>query len=207
MTARGARADRPLTASIRTPRLELRAATAAVLRADLESPAALAAALGADIVPSWPPELYGPEATRYALEALAADPGAAAWGTYYLLETGGTASRPLAIGIGGFRGRPDAAGIVEIGYSVAPERRRRGYAREAVDGWLAHAFADPRVARVVAHTLAHLEPSIAVLRSAGFAFEGESVDPDEGTVVRYALGRADYARAPVARHAVRLAAD
>jgi RimJ/RimL family protein N-acetyltransferase len=40
----------------------------------------------------------------------------------------------MVIGDIGFRGPPDAAGIVEIGYSVVAGRRRRGYATEADEG-------------------------------------------------------------------------
>ena len=101
---------------------------------------------------------------------------------------------------------PDANGGVEIGYSIVPERRRRGYAREAVDGWLAHAFADPRVTSVVAHTLVDLEPSIAVLRSAGFVFTGPGVDPQEPSAVQYVLVRETYTSTAANRHSVRIEA-
>lgn len=92
---------------------------------------------------------------------------------------------------------------MEIGYSIVAERRRRGYAREAVDGWLAHAFTDTRVTRIVAHTLAGLEPSIAVLRSAGFIFPGAGPDPQEPSAVQYVLTRKAY-EASSGRHAVRI---
>jgi RimJ/RimL family protein N-acetyltransferase len=98
------------------------------------------------------------------------------------------------IGAGGYKGAPDDTGTVEIGYGVVPERRRRGFAREAVDGWLAHAFADPRVRRVIAHTLVELEPSIGVLRSAGFSFVGAGTDPQEPAAVQYEITREAYAR-------------
>jgi hypothetical protein len=67
-----------------------------------------------------------------------------------------------------------------------------GLAREAVDGWLAHAFADPRVDRVVAHTLTGLTPSIGVLRSAGFRFTGPGSDPDEPSAIRFEIARPEY---------------
>jgi RimJ/RimL family protein N-acetyltransferase len=75
-----------------------------------------------------------------------------------------------------------------------PERRRQGFAREAVDGLLAHAFADARVARVIAHTLVELEPSIAVLRSAGFSFVGPGHDPQEPSAIQYEMTRTSYLR-------------
>jgi RimJ/RimL family protein N-acetyltransferase len=175
------------------------------LRAELESHAALAAELGADVPPSWPPELYDVDAVRYTLGWLDANPSDAAWGLYYLMEIppaeeGRPSARPLLVGVGGYKGAPDASGSVEIGYGVVPESRRRGYAREAVDGLLARAFADPRVARVLAHTLPELAPSIAVLHSAGFAFAGAGSDPHEPTAVQYVLTRESYRQSPVKRH-------
>jgi len=182
-----------------------------VLRAELESSEALAAALGAVVSPSWPPELYDADAVRPMLDWTEAHPADAAWGFYYVLEAPSVppaeqATRLLAVGAGGYKGAPDASGAVEIGYSIVLERRRRGYAREAVDGWLAHAFADPRVSRVVAHTLADLDPSIAVLRSAGFAFAGVGADPQEPSAVQYVLAREAYSCSAANRHPVRIVA-
>jgi hypothetical protein len=45
------------------------------------------------------------------------------------------------------------------------------------------------VSRVLAHTLPELLPSIAVLRSAGFAFAGAGADPQEPSAVQYVLTR------------------
>jgi [ribosomal protein S5]-alanine N-acetyltransferase len=175
---------------IRTPRLSLVGATPAHLRAELESPEALAAALGVSVASSWPPELYDADATRWMLGWLEAHADAAEWGFYYFVE----AEAEQAIGAGGYKGAPNDAGMVEIGYSIVPERRRRGFAREAVDGLLAHAFADMRVTRVIAHTLVELEPSIAVLRSAGFSFVGQGHDPQEPAAIQYEITRASYDR-------------
>jgi RimJ/RimL family protein N-acetyltransferase len=85
-----------------------------------------------------------------------------------------------------------------------PEWRRRGYAREAVDGWLANAFADPRVAKVLAHTLVDLTPSIAVLRSSGFSFSGPGTDPQEPSAIQYVLTRDAYFASKINRHSVRI---
>lgn len=175
---------------IRTARLRLVRATPAHLRAELASSAAFADALGVDVAASWPPELYDADAIRWALRWLEAHPNDVQWGFYYIVE----AERAQAIGAGGYKGVPDDTGTVEIGYSVVPERRRRGFAREAVDGWLGQAFADARVRRVIAHTLTELEPSIGVLRSAGFSFVGAGNDPQEPSAVQYELTREAYER-------------
>ena len=55
-------------------------------------------------------------------------------------------------------------------------------------GLIAHAFAHPEVARVIAETLPDLFPSIGVLRKIGFSYVGEGSEPG---VVRYGLRRVD----------------
>jgi RimJ/RimL family protein N-acetyltransferase len=154
-------------------------------------------ALGAAVPASWPPEFYDADAVRHTLHWLETHPGEGAWGFYYVIEAG---EAPLVVGAGGYKGSPDDTGTVEIGYAVIVERRRRGYAREFVDGLLAHAFADPRVTRVIAHTLRHLDASIGVLRSAGFELVGPGCDPNEPDAIQYALSRESYERSPSLRH-------
>lgn len=58
------------------------------------------------------------------------------WGPWQVRErvTG------LLIGGVGFKGAPDDAGVVEIGYGLAPAARGRGLATEAVAALVAHAF-------------------------------------------------------------------
>jgi ribosomal-protein-alanine N-acetyltransferase len=176
-------------AEIRTPRLRLVRSTPVHLRAELESTAALTDALGLSVAASWPPDpQYDADAIRWSLRWLEAHPNETQWGFYYIVET----ETAQVIGAGGYKGAPDDTGTVEIGYSIVPERRRRGFAREAVDGWVAHAFADARVRRVIAHTLTELAASIAVLRSAGFSFVGAGTDSQEPAAVQYALTREAY---------------
>ena len=178
---------------IDTPRLALIPATPHTLRAELEGRASFSRVLGIDVSPEWPPELYDDDATRWVLRALEENPAYTDWGMYYLARARDDGTREV-IGTGGFKGPPDDAGVVELGYAVLPAHRRRGYAREAVDGMLAWAFADPRVTRVIAHTLTELVPSIGVLQSAGFTFIGRGNDSEEPDAVRYDLTRDAYAK-------------
>ena len=189
---------------IRTPRLVLIPATIETLRAELDGRSSLARALGVAVSEEWPPELYDEDATRWTLTALERIPSFADWGMHYIVSLGSGPDGTLRlIGAGGLKGPPNPEGIVEIGYSILPAFRRQGFAREAVDGWLAWAFADPAVDRVIAHTLPELAPSIAVLRSAGFIFAGAGNDSDEPTAIRYEISRALYDASPASRSPAR----
>jgi [ribosomal protein S5]-alanine N-acetyltransferase len=191
---------------IETPRLALIPATFETLRAELEGAAVFARVVGAEVSGEWPPELYDDDATRWSIAALERDAAFAEWGMYYVaepLDGGGGGRHERIIGTCAFKGPPDGDGMVEIGYAIVPSRRRQGFAREAVDGLLAFAFADPRVTRVIAHTLTELVPSIGVLRSAGFTFTGRGHDPEEPDAVRYDLDRATYLTTARTRAATR----
>jgi RimJ/RimL family protein N-acetyltransferase len=174
-----------------------------MLHAELESVSALARAIGTEVAAGWPPELYDADAVRWTLRWMEAHPDEVRWGFHYFVERE-PETGDRVIGAGGYTGGPDATGTVELGYSVVPERRRRGFAREAVDGLLAHAFASDAVTRVIAHTLVELAPSIGVLRSAGFRFVGVGHDPEEPSAVQYEITREEYERSLDGRHAVDL---
>jgi ribosomal-protein-alanine N-acetyltransferase len=179
---------------IHTARLDLIVAAKEQLRAELEGPSALAASLACEVPVSWPPEFYDADAVRYSLGWLLEHPSESEWGFYYFIERAPTGTRATVVGAGGFKGPPDAEGVVELGYSIVTERRRRGYATEAVRGMLTFAFSSPRVTTVVGQTLTSLPASIGVLEKAGFAFVGAGDDPDAPPgeqVIRYAIGRAE----------------
>ena len=187
-----------MTPSLHTERLELRPASAAALRAELQGRATLSAALAVEVPASWPPELYDADAVRWTLEQLGGAPDGGRFGLHYLVLRSSARSDHVTgtlIGVGGFKGSPDARGEVEIGYGVLPEFQRRGYATEAVRAWIAFAFTDPRVQAVVGQTLASLTPSIGVLEKTGFTLDGAGADagaPEGERVIRYVLPRAGW---------------
>jgi len=179
--------------TLRTQRLVLLQASAYTLGAELVSRQALGETLGVDVPDSWPPELYDADAIRWTLNWLAEHPENANWSLYYIAEAPGReSSHPRLIGVAGYKGPPDQNGVVEVGYGIVPERRRRGFASEAVQALFTRAFGDGRVRMVVAHTLPELVASIGVLRTTGFSFDGPGNDPHEPTAIRYVLPRERY---------------
>jgi RimJ/RimL family protein N-acetyltransferase len=83
------------------------------------------------------------------------------------------------VGHAGFHGPPDERKMVEIGYEIESEHRRRGYARAAVGELLAYAAKHgATVAR------ASIGPgnaaSLGLIASLGFVRVGEQVDEIDG---------------------------
>jgi RimJ/RimL family protein N-acetyltransferase len=151
--------------------------TAEHVHALISDPDTFAARFGLTLVPGY---LAFPEALPATLDALR-DGMPPEWSSHLIVDT----AAGEVVGFGGFTGRPEG-GSVEIGYSVAPERRGRGHATAAVRAWVERARA-AGLQQVVAHTLAAENPSTRVLHRVGFRRAGETVDPDEGTVWRWAL--------------------
>jgi ribosomal-protein-alanine N-acetyltransferase len=142
-----------------TPRLQILAASRALLTAELHKPQ------------------YDRPAQEYFLEQLTAGGrDAAGWyGWYALRKADDTAPRTL-VGAGGFMGPPDAAGTAEIGYSIAADWRGQGLGTELVAGLIQQAADTGMVHRLVARTTADNPASQQVLLRNGFAPAGTADD-------------------------------
>jgi len=172
----------PSLRTVKSRRLNLIAATTDLINRDIAGPDPLSEALGVIVPATWPPELYGPSAMRYALLQLG-DPTQQCWSFWYLM----TRDEPAElVGICGFKGRPDTSGSVEIGYSVLKRFQHRGFATEAVACLVRWAFSHHNVAEVCAETFPYLIQSIRVLEKNGFQLAGAG---SETGVVRYAVKR------------------
>lgn len=119
-----------------------------------------------------------------ALRAAAGEPADPWRHGFFIVET----SAGIVIGSAGFKGPPDAAGMVEIAYGVVPAREGQGFATEAAGALMRFAAADRRVRLLRAHTLPQANASTHVLRKCGFVHVGEVVDPDDGLVWRWERG-------------------
>lgn len=88
----------------------------------------------------------------------------ASFGIWVMIER----ERNTVVGDIGFLAPPDGAGEMEMGYSVVPSRRRRGYATEAAGALVGWALHQPGVAAIVAGTDPDNVVSQRVLQRAGF---------------------------------------
>ncbi|MGH7718341.1 MAG: GNAT family N-acetyltransferase [Gemmatimonadaceae bacterium] len=182
---------------VHTRRLSLVPSTAELARGELRGPAALGELLGVHVPEVWPPDLYDEGAIGYWLSLLENDPSSAGWCAYYFVLRDAS-PRATLIGAGGYKGKPDIEGTVEIGYSILAAYRRRGFASEAAGGLVANAFEDGRVTRVIAETLPELGASIGVLEKNGFRLIGDGSEPG---VIRFELRRREYVPAAAAPNA------
>jgi [ribosomal protein S5]-alanine N-acetyltransferase len=90
------------------------------------------------------------------------------------------------IGFGGFKGSPDSAGVVEIGYLTFPATQRQGVAT-AVTAAMVHLARQQGACAVLAHTLCEPNASTRVLEKNGFTRDGFGEDEDVGIVWRWRL--------------------
>jgi ribosomal-protein-alanine N-acetyltransferase len=175
----------------RTAHLELIAATVAHLDAEIAGPEALGALLGVAVPEGWPPGDYDRNAMEFCRAQLeAAGESAVGWYNWYAMAVAADGRRNLLVAGAGYLGPPADDGSVEIGYSVVPAARRRGYATELVEFLAARAFKFHPVQTVVAHTLDANASSAGVLLRCGFVRAGPGALA--GTI-RYERGRASSA--------------
>ena len=169
---------------ITTARVELIPATEASVLAALDGPAALGRALDAVVPAGWPPQFLDTGALEWTLERVRNAPGP--WWMHFAVMVPPAAPARTLVGTAGYKGPPDALGVVEVGYGVVAEFQRRGLATEFVHGLVGAAFARPEVTLVIAETLPELIPSQGVLKKCGFTLMGGGSDPG---VIRFALPR------------------
>lgn len=172
--------------TIMTNRLLLVPATSAECRATAKSHMEeMSRLLGADIATDWPPDLL-----EDALEPTAKnlDEGVFVppWSMYWIILK----SPRRAIGTCGFYSEPKD-GTVGLGYSIVASEQCKGFATEATRGLVEFAFGDVRTKIVVGETLAHLTPSIRVMKKLGFQRAADGVTGINGdeNVVRFELHR------------------
>jgi RimJ/RimL family protein N-acetyltransferase len=103
------------------------------------------------------------------------------YGSWLMVDAG------EVVGACGYKHAPTPAGDVEVGYGVAPERRARGYARQAGELLRDAARADPRVRAITAETAVGNIASQRVLAGQGFFKVGRGWDDEEGEMILWRL--------------------
>ncbi len=92
----------------------------------------------------------------------------------------------------GFHGKPGVnapqkPGALEIGYTVFPPYRRRGYAEEAIQALLRWARDQHGIRSFIASVSPENEPSLALVRKLGFEEIGRHWDEEDGEELEFEL--------------------
>lgn len=111
----------------------------------------------------------------WQLQKLEADPTVEPWLARAIVERAGD----TVVGNVGFHLGP-VDGMVEIGYAVQAEHRRRGYGGEAAAGMLRWASTQPGVTTLRASVSPDNLASLALIRRLGFGQVGEQWDDKDG---------------------------
>jgi RimJ/RimL family protein N-acetyltransferase len=169
-------------AAITSERLELRLLSLDQLdRVAAGDATSVAAEIGASISDEWL------EAVRWLAGLRARQirerPGDAPW----LLRAILLADTRQAIGYLNFHGAPDESGIVEVGYTLLPAARGRGYALEAVRAAFDWATRVHGIRRFRASVAPDNERSLNLIFKLGFVKTGEQMDPEDGLEYVYEL--------------------
>jgi RimJ/RimL family protein N-acetyltransferase len=111
-------------------------------------------------------------------------PTEAPWVTRFVVVSGEDAP----VGLAGFHGPPDEAGMVEVGYRIDPRQRGKGYARQALETLLAVARAHPDVQVVRATISPDNDASRSLVEGYGFEEVGERWDDEDGLEIIFEVG-------------------
>ena len=103
------------------------------------------------------------------------------WGGYLALDP----DSRIVLGTCAFKGPPNAAGEVEIAYFTFPGGEGQGIATAMARALCVIASREPRVVRLLAHTLPERNASGSVLTRLGFRHAADVVDPEDGPVWRW----------------------
>lgn len=154
-----------------------RTAMAALMAGDLDGAAAESGL-------AFPPDLaagrmLGVWARRY--HQIGDDPSSAEWVTRAVLSGG------AVVGAAGFHGPPDERGMVEVGYGVAEEYRRQGYAKAILAALVRQATAERAVTVLRATISPDNAASLATVAAFGLVHLGEQWDDEDGLELIYEL--------------------
>jgi [ribosomal protein S5]-alanine N-acetyltransferase len=157
---------------IETERLVLVPITLPMVEAVFANDRVRAEALaGARLPDAWPGKALVERAFSADLELIRANPGARLWGDRLMISRLNE-REPRIVGSVIFHGRPDDAGVAEVGYGVELESQGRGFATEATRACVAWALEQPECVAVQATTYPWHRASLRVIEKIGMALAG-----------------------------------
>ncbi|MBC9933628.1 GNAT family N-acetyltransferase [Chitinophaga qingshengii] len=151
----------------------------------LQDPQAVAL-LNASIPPEWP-QTELKDLLPHLIEQLQHDPKAFPWLLWVIVSV----TDKTVLGDICFKGRPDENGMVEIGYSLLPGHRSRGYMQEAATALISWAFRQPFVESVEAECAVDNTASGKVLQRLGMQQTGM-----QDNMFRWRLQKKDFRLQP-----------
>jgi RimJ/RimL family protein N-acetyltransferase len=125
---------------------------------------------------------------RLRVDQIAADPPSGRW----IARAAVAEPDGVVVGHAGFHGPPDAAGMVEVAYSVDPVYRRQGYARAMLRELLRRAATEPGVKTVRASISPSNAASLATIAGFGFTETGEQWDEADGRELIFELTNGNH---------------
>jgi len=169
---------------IQTDRLELISLSPHVIDAILAGRRKEAQRLaGLQLPEDWPDD-HDARVLRMRLGQLRSNPEWQEWlARAMVLRTTG---RPMA-GYIGFHGAPAVIGRAEMGYTVRPHFRRKGYATEAAKAMMEWARLHHGVSSFYLSIAPHNRASLAMAAKLGFRQVGEQIDDEDGLELVFEL--------------------
>ena len=113
---------------------------------------------------------------NYRSDQFRADPATGPWLVRVVID----ANTGEIVGHAGFHGPPDESGMVEVGYTIHPDYRRRGYATAALGALISYACNDSRARTVRASVSPDNVASLKTIAAYGFVQVGEQMDEVDG---------------------------
>lgn len=91
-----------------------------------------------------------------------------------------------------FHGAPNSEGMIEIGLGISEFFRNNGYAREALLGMWRWVSNDPSV-KILRYTVSpHNAPSVRIINTFGFHYQGQQIDEEDGPEDIYEMNREEF---------------
>jgi len=169
---------------IRTERLELVSLAPALIEALLAGQRAETEAAAGLTLPNGWPDPHDERFLRLRLRQMREDEGVEPWLVRAMVSRD---RERRMLGHIGFHGPPDERGAAELGYTVLPPFRRRGYALEAARGMMDWALREHGVRLFRLSISPDNAPSLAMAAKMGFCQVGEQMDDEDGLELVFEL--------------------